>query len=111
MDVKVHLDCFRFLVKNIFVQQDTRNTRMNKKDTKQHLALSDQVNIGLKPANGLKPPKPDLAELDQDLRGTYMGDKTLTPRKRFLKRTIICSACLTGTFRYHMGYFSIESFH
>ena len=47
---------------------------MNKKDTKQHLALSDQVNIGLKPANGLKPPKPDLAELDQDMKGKLGRD-------------------------------------
>ncbi|XP_075257847.1 cilia- and flagella-associated protein 47-like isoform X3 [Convolutriloba macropyga] len=62
-EIKAHRD------KYIKYIQDTRNTRMNKKDTKQHLALSDQVNIGLKPANGLKPPKPDLAELDQDLRG------------------------------------------
>ena len=42
---------------------------MDKKDTKQHMELSDPVNIGLKPANGLKPPRPAVAELEQEMKG------------------------------------------
>ena len=64
-EVKAHRD------KYINFIQQSRNTRMNKKDTTQHFTLADSVNIGLKPAYGLKPPKPDLAELDEDLKGYH----------------------------------------
>ena len=65
-DVKAHRD------KYVNYIQQSRNARMSKKDTTQHFTLADSVNIGLKPANGLKPPKPHVAELDEDLRGTLI---------------------------------------